>query len=51
MLHPQHSGRSVAQGIEQWSIDPSILYAQNPRTHPEAQIAAVIKAFRFNDPI
>lgn len=44
----------MAQRIEHWPLEKLILYARNPRTHSEAQvaqIAASITAFGFNNPI
>jgi len=44
----------LAQRIEHWPIDKLILYARNPRTHSDtqvAQIAASIAEFGFNNPI
>src|SRR5271155_4886822 len=44
----------MAQRIEQWPLETLIPYAQNPRTHSDAQvaqIAASIAEFGFNNPI
>jgi ParB-like chromosome segregation protein Spo0J len=44
----------MAQRIELWPIERLVLYARNPRTHSDAQvaqIAASIAAFGFNSPI
>src|SRR5260370_2837084 len=45
---------SMAKQIELWLIDKLIPWANNPRTHSEAQvaqIAASIAEFGFNNPI
>jgi ParB-like chromosome segregation protein Spo0J len=44
----------MARRIEHWLLDKLIPYAQNPRTHSDAQvdqIAASIDEFGFNNPI
>ena len=44
----------IAQRIEHWPLETLIPYAQNPRTHSDAQvaqIAASIAEFGFNNPI
>jgi DNA modification methylase len=44
----------MAQRIEHWPLETLIPYAQNPRTHSDAQvaqIAASIAEFGFNNPI
>jgi ParB-like chromosome segregation protein Spo0J len=41
----------MAQRIEHWPLEQLIPYARNPRTHSDAQIAASIAAFGFNNPI
>jgi DNA modification methylase len=46
--------QAMAKHIELWLIDRLILYAKNPRTHSDAQIAQIaasIEAFGFNNPI
>src|ERR1035438_1919041 len=43
-----------ARNIELWPIEKLVLYARNPRTHSDAQvaqIAASIAEFGFNNPI
>src|ERR1700676_3425447 len=41
----------MAKHIELWLIDKLIPWARNPRTHSDAQIAASIAEFGFNNPI
>ena len=44
----------MAQQVELWAIQRLVLYANNPRTHSDtqvAQIAASIAEFGFNNPI
>ena len=44
----------MAQRIEHWPLEKLVAYAQNPRTHSDAQvaqIAASIAEFGFNNPI
>src|ERR1019366_2977853 len=44
----------MAQRIEHWPLEKLIVYARNPRTHSDAQvaqIAASIAEFGFNNPI
>ncbi len=42
---------SMAGHIELWVIEKLIPWARNPRTHSDAQIAASIAEFGFNNPI
>ena len=42
---------AMAQRIEHWLIEKLMPYARNPRTHSDAQIAASIAEFGFNNPI
>ena len=51
---PKNQQYLGAQQIEHWPLEKLIPYAQNPRTHSEAQvaqIAASIAEFGFNNPI
>ena len=49
-----NTGEQPRMEIQVWNIDRLILYARNPRTHSDAQVAQIagsIRAFGFNNPI
>ncbi len=51
---PVSNSLAMARHIEMWVVGKLILYARNPRTHSDAQvaqIAASIAEFGFNNPI
>src|SRR5260370_11076600 len=53
-LEAQRTCCPVPNHIEHWPLDKLILYAKNPRTHSDTQVAQIVASiaeFGFNNPI